>query len=303
MISLPAALCLSVIVLEVITGLCSNIFIIFSLIHSGRKEKYFPPYNSILIALCVSNIGYTILMSANHLLSIFYPSVYNVSYTMAIINYMTLYSITSSSWLTCSLCIFYFIKIVQFNAGFIAWIKTKIETIVPWMILMVELISLSGSFLSLFVHKPRPTENSTMSTANVSSEYDRQSLTLVIVILIVISLPFSVSVFCMAISAWFLKWHSQYIKKNMRASEAGVKDYRRAVQTMFYLILFYALIYLVTLLLGLLIFDNHSLGYWMSMIVLLSFSMVQSSLLISCNPKLKEAWRQLFTCTETNEAS
>ncbi|DBA13555.1 TPA: hypothetical protein GDO54_018623 [Pyxicephalus adspersus] len=291
------ALCLSVIALEVITGLCSSIFIIFSLIHSGRKEKYFPPYNSILIALCVSNIGYTILMSANNLLSFFHPSVFSVSYTMAILNYMTLYSITSSSWLTCSLCIFYFIKIVLFNAGFIAWVRTKIELLVPWMILLVELISLFGSLLSLLVFNQESTKNSTMSTAKVKSEYNTQNLTAIV--LIVISLPFSVSIFSMIISAWFLKRHSQYVKKNVGASQ----DYRRAVQTMSCLILFYALIYLVTLLMGLLIFENQSWGYGMCMIVLFSFSLVQSSLLISGNPKLKEAWRQLFTCTKTNEAS
>ncbi|XP_073491146.1 taste receptor type 2 member 40-like [Aquarana catesbeiana] len=295
MISTTTVICLSILAIETIAGLCSDIFIITSLILSGYKEKYFAPYTSILIALCVSTVGYTILMFANILVSFAFPTIFIVLYITYIVNYLTLFSINSSSWLTCSLCFFYFIKIVQFKPGFLAWVKMKIEIIVPWMILTVELISLFGSFLSLLVYNQESPTNSNISMTEVTPKQFKLSLGFMIVVIIVISLPFSISVTSMAVSSWFLKRHGDHIKRNMGESRGGVKEYQRVVQTMFCLIFFYALLYLVTLILVLPIFNSQSWGYWMCFMVLFSFALVQSSLLIAGNPKLKEAWRKMLT--------
>ncbi|XP_018411249.1 PREDICTED: taste receptor type 2 member 39-like [Nanorana parkeri] len=296
MLSPTTVISLGVLTLEAITGLCSNFFIIISLIISAYNEKYFAPYSRILIALCVSNVGYTLLMSANIVIGFVHPLLSSAPFAMYIVNYMTLFSIISSTWLTCCLCFFYFIKIVQFQPGFLAWVKMKIETILPWMILTVELISLSESFLALLVYDQESANNSTMSMDEMTSEPHKLILNFTILALILFSLPLSVSILSMAVSAWFLKQHSGHIERNVKVSKAGAKDYQSAVRTMSCLILFYALMYLVTLLLGLPVFDSQSWGYWMCVMGLFSFALVQSSLLISGNPKLKAAWRQMFTC-------
>ncbi|XP_077306206.1 taste receptor type 2 member 39-like [Lithobates pipiens] len=297
MISSTIVICLGVLAIEVIAGLCSDIFIIISLILSGYKEKYFAPYTSILIALCVSTIVYTILMSASILKGFVWPSLFRIPYVAYSVNYLTVFVIASTSWLTCTLCFFYFLKIVQFKPGFLAWVKMKIEMIVPWMILTVELISLSGSFLALLVYEQESAKNSTMMMmADATSKQRNLSPGFAIVVLILISLPSSISISPMAVSAWFLKRHSHHINRKMEASHVGVKDYRNAVQTLSCLIVFYGFIYLATLILGLQTLNIHSWVLWMCLMVLLSFALVQSSLLIVGNPKLKEAWKQMFTC-------
>ncbi|XP_040211701.1 taste receptor type 2 member 40-like [Rana temporaria] len=296
MISSTTVICLGVLAIEAIAGLCSDIFIITSLILSGYKEKYFAPYTSILIALCVSNVGYTILMFANNLISFVFPTIFSDPYITYFVNYMTVFSIISSSWLTSTLCFFYFIKIVQFKPGFLAWVKMKIETIVPWMILTVELFSLFGSFLALLVNNRESATNSTISMTEVTPKQLQLNLEFVILVIIVISLPISISISSMVFSSWFLKRHRDHIKRNLGESHGGLKEYQSAVQTMFCLIFFYALLYLVTLMLVVPIFDSQSWGYWMCDMVLFSFALVQSSLLIAGNPKLKEAWKQKFTC-------
>lgn len=290
-------ICLCVLGFEAITGLGSNIFVIYTLALAGYKEKYFAPFSRIVIALCFSNIGYTILMSADNLVKIFRPSIFrtaNAMYNCAM-QYMILYRIISSSWLTGSLCIFYFIKIKHFKAGLFAWLKKKITTLVPWMILTVELIGLSMSFLSLLFCNQTSTRNSTTMTSEVTANYKpRMQFSSVISILILF--PISISILSMAVSTSFLKKHSQNIKTSVEASHAGVKDYGTAVQAMSCLEFFYALIYLATLVLGLSLVPYQSWGYWMCMMVLFSLALVQSSLLITSNPKLKKAWRQMFAC-------
>ncbi|XP_077306178.1 taste receptor type 2 member 39-like [Lithobates pipiens] len=285
---------LSVLGLEAVTGLCANIFIIFSLVVSGYQEKKLTPYSSILISLCFSNIGYTILMSTNNLISLIWPSLYDVPYVKHFVQYLTVFIITFSSWLTGSLCFFYFIKILQFRSGFLAWVKNKIDIIIPWMILTVEFISLFGSFLYLLAYNQESTKNVTMIKTEVALKDDKLILRFTFVVLMLLSLPIFISILSMAVSAWFLKRHSQYVKRNAGASHAGVNDYQSAIKTMSCLIWFYVLLYAVTLIMGLERFVYQSLGSWICLMLLFSFALVQSSLLIAGNPKLKEAWRQMF---------
>lgn len=63
--------------------------------------------------------------------------------------------------------------------------------------------------------------------------------------------------------------------------QTKVRDYQSAVQTMAGLVVFYALIYFVTILLYI--------------AILSVFSVVQSGLHIIGNPKLKETLRKIFT--------
>ncbi|XP_068103361.1 uncharacterized protein [Hyperolius riggenbachi] len=57
------------------------------------------------------------------------------------------YGINATVWLTCILCVFHFIKIVQFSSRFLSWLKMKIDALVPWLIMVVELMTLGFSFL------------------------------------------------------------------------------------------------------------------------------------------------------------
>ncbi|XP_063789042.1 taste receptor type 2 member 8-like [Pseudophryne corroboree] len=279
---------LIVLSLEAITGLFSNFFIIFSL--SGCKRKNIITSNLILIYLCISNVLYTIIMYANVLINLIWQQIAQQIYICRFIDYMTLYIITSSVWLTASLSCFYFAKIVDIRSRVLAWVKKKIGAVVRGMILTAEIVSLCGSFLSLLISTHQPAQqNSSLSAANVTSELKQSSLNFMNIVLILNILPALVAVTATGGSAGYLKLYDQQMKRNMAANvNTNMKDYQRAVHTMVYHIAFYILLILVNLVAGLLAFADNSWEHWISMMILSSFGAVQSAILIHGNPKLQK---------------
>ncbi|XP_018429674.1 PREDICTED: taste receptor type 2 member 39-like [Nanorana parkeri] len=235
---------------------------------------------------------FTILMFINILMKIFWPSS-NVTDFSGILTYLTFCSITSCSWLTADLCFFYSIKILQFQSSFLAWMKMKIDRMIPLLIFVAITSSLLESFIALYIFTQGLYKNSTITATDVTSEPYKLRLKFMNVVLAVTSLPLLIAISTTAASAVSLKLHNDRMKRNM--GHTNVRDYQSAVQNMACLIVLYALIYLVMVVFGLGIFADQSWGYWMCWMIIFSFSMVQSILLINGNPKLREAWRKMFT--------
>ncbi|XP_040211644.1 taste receptor type 2 member 40-like [Rana temporaria] len=280
-----------VLALEAIVGLCCNAFVILSLTFSGFKGTNRAPCNYILIALNVSTMFYTISLSVNLLINMFWPS-FNAIFITSVLNYLNFISITSGSWLTAVLCFFYYIKILQFQSRFLSWMKMKIDRMIPWFILIVEIVCLLESFTASYIFNQDLPKNSTIAATEVTSEYQKLRLKFMIVVLAVTAPPILIAIMATAASAVSLKLHSHRMEAN--TGHTNGKDYQSAVQTMACLVVFYALIGLAMILLGQDIFADKTLAYWICLVILFSFSMVQSGLLINGNPKLKEAWRKMF---------
>ncbi|XP_040211643.1 taste receptor type 2 member 39-like [Rana temporaria] len=290
---LGSVVCLGVLALEAIVGLCCNAFIIFSLTFSGFKGTNIAPCNYILIALNVSTMFYTISISLNLLISMLWSS-FNTSHISSVLKYLNLSSITSSSWLAAILCFFYFIKILQFQSKFLSWMKMKIDRMIPLMILFVEIVSLFESFMASYIYSQDLPKNSTIAATEVTSDNQKQRLKFMNVVLTMTSPPFLIAILTTAASAVSLKLHSCHMKAN--TGHTNGKDYQGAVQTMACLLVFYALTGLAIIVFGRDLFADQTWGYWVCVMTLFSFSMIQSGLLINGNPKLKEAWRKMFTC-------
>ncbi|XP_077305982.1 taste receptor type 2 member 9-like [Lithobates pipiens] len=286
-----SVVCLGVLALEATVGLCSNAFIIFSLTFSGFKRTNIAPCNYILIALNVSTMCYTISMFLNVLVYLYGPS-FNFTYVSSVLSYLTIISITSSSWLTADLCLFYFIKILQIQSRFLTWMKMKIDRMIPLLILIVEILSLLESFIVSYIFNQDLPRNSTIAATEATSEHYRLRLKFRSVMLAMASPPFLIAIMATATSAVSLKLHSHRMEANM--GHTSGKDYRSAVQTMACLVVFYALIGLVMIIFGQEFIEDQTWGYWICLMILTAFSMVQSGLLINGNPKLKEAFYKMF---------
>nr|DBA18935.1 TPA: hypothetical protein GDO54_014826 [Pyxicephalus adspersus] len=191
-------------------GLFSNVFIIIYLTLTSLKERKVTTCNCILISLSISNLCFTILFSANSLIRFGFPRLFIIPNVFFVIYYLTFCSFSCISWLTFILCFFYFKKIQHFQPGFFAWIKKKIDVMVPWMMLAVLSVSLLSSYLLILMSNMGLPNNST-HTADCN------------------------------------------------------------------------------------FFAFKSWGYWMCLMLVHSSSAVYSLLIISGNPKLREAWVHLFT--------
>ncbi|XP_063788997.1 taste receptor type 2 member 119-like [Pseudophryne corroboree] len=236
-------------------------------------------------------------MTANILINLMWPQVIQQIYVYRIIDYTTLYIITSSVWLTASLSFFYFAKIVDIRSRVLAWVKKKIGAVVRGMILMAEIVSLCESFLSLLISTHQPAQqNSSLSAANVTSETNEPSLSFMNIVLILNTPPALVAVIATASSAGYLKLYDRQMKRNMAANvNMNIKDYQSAVHTMVYLIAFYTLLIIVMVIVGLDVFADNSWEHWICMMILSSIGAVQSAILIHGNPKLQQSLKWIIT--------
>ncbi|XP_075687747.1 taste receptor type 2 member 40-like [Rhinoderma darwinii] len=209
---------------------------------------------------------------------------------------MTVFSISSSSWLTATLCFFYFLKIIPSRPGVLMNIRSKMKALAWRLILMVEAVSIGGSFLSIIISLQNANEkNSTTNVVKPMDGHMRHTLKLSYIVLMLSSLPMVVIIMTMVASAWFLKQHNCQMKRNNGSLvNANVRDYQSVIQNMMGLLIFYLLVFLAIILLTLEIFDAGSGGYWLCAMSLLSFPTGQSALLIYSNPKLMQILKELF---------
>ncbi|XP_077130026.1 taste receptor type 2 member 39-like [Ranitomeya variabilis] len=294
-----------ILLLETITGLSSSIFIITCLSFTGFQKQNFATLNRILISLNITNLLYTIVMSAYLLTSNLWPYFYSNSFVFYFISAMSLYTITSTAWLNGTLGFFYFMKIIPSRPGVVMKIRNRISAIVWRLILMVEIVSVSGSFLStLLSFQNSNGKNSTMNVETMEEKRSRR-VKFTGIILILNCLPFILTIAMTFTSAWFLRWYNCQIRKNSGTlANTKVKDYQTAVQTMTGLLILYTLVNISAICFALETFADGSEEYWTCAMALLSFPTGQSALLIYSNPKLRQIFNKLIiflTCTDSGE--
>ncbi|XP_069591795.1 taste receptor type 2 member 40-like [Ranitomeya imitator] len=291
--------------LESITGLSSSIFIITCLYFTGFQKPNFATLNRILISLNTANLLYTIFMSAYLLTSNLWPYFNSNSFVFYFISTMALYAITSTAWLNGTLCFFYFMKIIPSRPGVVMKIRNRIGAIIWRLILMVEIVSVSGSFLSTLLSLQNSNgKNSTMNVETMEENRSRR-LKFTSIIMILNCLPLILTITMTVTTAWFLRWYNCQIRKNSGTlANTNVKDYQTAVQMMIGLLILYLMVIISAICFGLGTFADGSEEYWICAMALLSFPTGQSALLIYSNPKLRQILNKLIiflTCADSGE--
>ncbi|XP_071977904.1 taste receptor type 2 member 39-like [Engystomops pustulosus] len=285
---------LVIILLIAIPDLSSSVFIITSLTIDAFQKKSVSPLNQILISLNVSNVSFTIVMSVYLATNSIWSYLYRVGFVFPFISYVTVCTITSSAWLTAALCFFYFTKIAPPWPGLLMKIKSKINVLTWRLILLVETVSLSVSFLSLAASGPHPNEKNSTAIEVETLENKMKKIKISNVVLVLNFLPFTLIIIMTVTSAWFLRVYDHQMKTNGTLVNTNVKDYQSAVHTMMGLLVLYLITILAIVLMALETFVDYSVGSWICLMILLLFPTGQSTLLIYSNPKLKQNLREQF---------
>ncbi|KAG8433257.1 hypothetical protein GDO86_017514 [Hymenochirus boettgeri] len=99
-----------------------------------RKEKSFKPVDQMISSIAFSNVVNSGTVTVNILWS-FFP-------TENIVDVLRWYADFSNPWLASCLCFFFFVKINDFKPGYLAQLKSKIDPVIPWVILGAHLSSI-----------------------------------------------------------------------------------------------------------------------------------------------------------------
>ncbi|KAM4023627.1 taste receptor type 2 member 129-like [Anomaloglossus baeobatrachus] len=283
---------LTVALLEAVVGIVTSSFILFVILRSIFNGQSLSTRDKILLALSFSNMASPIVLFTSVLCMV--ASLTLDEYTSVLEYTLVLYCMSSSSWLTLCLCFFYYIKIMHFKASYFSFLKTNIDQLVPWAILVVEVISLCAGFLNAMIELL--SENSVKNTStnitgdNVSSKPFYE----VMYVSNFVSYPLMiVTSTCIMVSVTV---HIHRMRRSMSTSDTTSLDsLQRVVRTMQHLVAFYLLFFLLLL-----------TEYWAELpllwrkcsylIVLLTFSPGQSCILIHGNPRLQDSWIGMWQC-------
>ncbi|XP_077306209.1 taste receptor type 2 member 4-like [Lithobates pipiens] len=294
---------IGVLALEMSTGLLMNAFLIFAVYRDFLKTKTVSNSYKILLGLAISNVCFGILMSLALLdyfcsLGIF-PTI-NPTY---IYLYLLLFTITSCGWFSASLGFFYFIKISDFKSRCFSWMKTNISSFVPRMLLVTGTVSLFNSLLSnlLFIFRPTLSGNTTDYSPSMVSLLSRSSTTFVKTAIISTVLPFLVVFTTTLFTVVALKKHRKRMKNVQTSDSLHMRSYENVVRRMTHCLLFYVIFYVVMIIVYFVVITWVESGFWLLLLLLNSFSPVQSTLLVLANPRLKAAWKEIFLCAHLQE--
>ncbi|XP_063309053.1 taste receptor type 2 member 41-like [Pelobates fuscus] len=217
-----------------------------------------------------------------------------------ILSYMLMFTYTSTYWLTACLCFLYFIKIINFRVGFMARIKLQIDVKVPWLIVVVEVVSFCTSFLFLLAFPDGEDQGVSKNTSNILSANPTSGRNMDISMYFYIVLfntcpPFLIMIITTFCTIGFLRLHVRTMKKtDGKFGNTNQESHQTAANTMIRFLVFYLMFYVNTLVFTFGNITLNSFWYHIELVLAFSFTPVQSFLLILANIRLKEACHQLY---------
>ncbi|XP_069841131.1 taste receptor type 2 member 39-like [Dendropsophus ebraccatus] len=275
---------------EITIGLFNNIFIVSVIVFDFYKEKHISSSNKLLLFIAISNVSYNIVISAGLLDKFIAPQASSTFVLSSMYIILLLYSISSCAWLSAGLGAFYFLKISQ--ARRLSWVKTHIDSIVPWLVLALEVVSfISGFLCSFLLISPQNSFRNVLDGPLLMMKVlEKNSLKLINATIVVTSMPFMfIFIFTVCI-VWTLKEHSRQMERSMGPEDNGrLTPYEGVVRRMNHFLYFYIILYISMLILYFSIISR----FWMSLLLMSSFTPLQSLFLIGIDIRLREAWKEV----------
>ncbi|KAM8962434.1 taste receptor type 2 member 40-like [Pelodytes ibericus] len=286
---------LIILMVEVIAGIFTNVFIMSVNIQAWASGQSLNSADHIVVSLALSNIGFSCMNAATIICVVFFCQTLFIDYVFDIIYYTLTYTLYSSSWLNALLCLFFYLKILTFKKGFLAWLKMRTSTMVPWLIFLSQGISFV-SCLPLVWSITKVYDNATVALQANQTEritgYQISYLYNVFALTINCFVPFLVVMVTTAHIIASLCSHTRHMQQNMGESGTNLKAHQGAARTMTSLLILYLIFYIVEVALGFL--SMISPLYWVCFVIIVSFSTIESILLIMGNSKLKLACSKML---------
>ncbi|XP_078509347.1 taste receptor type 2 member 7-like [Lissotriton helveticus] len=284
--------------LNVLVGSLSNAFIVavnVTDLLQGRKLNY---VDQIIVTVALNNLCSLFISAVDNMAYYLWESLYYVTDMYQVFVFLFFLLITTRSWLTASLCVFYCVKIVPFHHPLLSWFRLRLSILVYW-ILFVSTVG------ALALNLPVVWEYSVVFPSNATANgTEATRLQLVWHLPYTVAqgifaavLPFSFGV--LSIALILLSLHRHAGRMNHNISQPQREALSRAVKTMSALLFLFLCFYLENILLIFNVFPLESMGETMCTLLIASYPTAQSAILIQGNSKLKSKILKMFHCAHS----
>ncbi|NXP06520.1 TA2R8 protein, partial [Thinocorus orbignyianus] len=285
--------------LQTFPGMWINAFIASVLFIAWVKKKSFNSNEKILLFLGCCRFWYLCFMWVYSIISIFYPWVFYVPHVPQLFASIKSFLNFCNLWVSACLCIFYCIKIANFRHIFFIYMKTKIDRIVPWLLLGSVLLSLVIGILVYII-----TSEALCNNHNSTIHGNIWKVTIKVnehffPVFFLAGFGFATT-FIAAISSALLLLFSLWRHKRKMQTNSGknisMDAHVKAMKSILYFFILYSINF--TCLILTLIYATEKINPVAILISLFQYAFpgVHSLILIFNNPKLEKALQRTLSC-------
>ncbi|XP_009922907.1 taste receptor type 2 member 40 [Haliaeetus albicilla] len=293
MYALFSLLFVAIAIIESMAGLLGNGAVLAVCSTSCIRSKILSSYDMIVIFLSLSRFSLQSWMMLDLFLNLFCETSYYEENLFVIFKTVFMFLNYSSLWFAAWLSVFYCTKIASFTQSFFIWLKQRISSLVPWMLITSSLFSFATSLPFAWdvydVHN-NFTAPSTMTNSSERRVTMKASFFLLILLCNAgVALPlivFVVSSILLIRSLWI---HTRQMQNNATGfRDASLEAHIGAIKSIFSFLILYVTYFISLVLILSNIFLPLSIGEAMCLAVMAACPAGHSVVLIWSNPKFRE---------------
>lgn len=293
MYELFSLLFVAIAIIESMAGLLGNGAVLAVCSTSCIRSKILSSYDMIMIFLSLSRFSLQSWMMLDLFLSLFCETSYYEENLFVIFKTVFMFLNYSSLWFAAWLSVFYCTKIASFTQSFFIWLKQRISSLVPWMLITSSLFSFATSLpFAWDVYDVHNNFTAPLTMTNSSERRVTMKASFFLLILLCnagVALPlivFVVSSILLIRSLWI---HTRQMQNNATGfRDASLEAHIGAIKSIFSFLILYVTYFISLVLILSNIFLPLSIGEAMCLAVMAACPAGHSMVLIWSNPKFRE---------------
>ncbi|NXU93135.1 TA2R7 protein, partial [Xiphorhynchus elegans] len=294
-----AATLVAIVTLEAFAGMWINAFIVSVICMAWIQKKSLNSNEKILLLLGFSRFGFLCISCLHYLFSTLYPNYFLVHPLFPLISSLQTMFNNAHLWVSTCLCGFYCIKIANFNNSFFIYLKVKIDTIVPWLLVGSLLFSVVNGILVYDVTDKALSKNLTLTSQGIiwksSIRIDEHFSSVYFISGFQLVTSFTAVTFS-ALLLLFSLWRH---KRNMQANsmkDLSMDAHIKAMKSILSFLVMYSINFGVLILALISSFWKQNHVIFLIYLFLYAFPAFHSLILIYTNPKLEKSMRSILCC-------
>ncbi|NXA14547.1 TA2R9 protein, partial [Sapayoa aenigma] len=287
----------AVITLQVFFGVWINSFIISVLCISWVKKKTLNSNEKILLVLGCSRFLYLCNSWVYSFFLIIYPKYLYVNFIFQLLSVTQTFLDCSDVCVSACLCAFYCVKIANFRNSIFNYLKSKIDRMVPWLLLGSVLCSLIIGILMYYI-ADKPHCNNSTGQGNlwkVKVKIDEQFFPIYFIIGLVFVTSFMAVIFSAFLVLFSLWRHKRNLQTNSM-KDLSMDAHIRAMKSILSFFIMYNINFISLILIMIYSTQGESPTMFLIYVFLYAFPGVHSLILIFSNSKLENTLLRILPC-------
>ncbi|NXY70640.1 T2R40 protein, partial [Glareola pratincola] len=257
------------------------------------RSKILSSYDMIMIFLSLSRLFLQSWLMLDLLLSMFCEVSYYEENLFVNFNTVFMFLSNSSLWFAAWLSVFYCIKIASFTQSIFIWLKQRISSLMPWMLLASSLFSFATSLpFAWDVDNVQDNNTAPLTMTNSSERRVTMKASIFLVILLCnvgIALPLILFVFSSVLLIRSLSIHTRQMKNSATGfRDPSLEAHIGAIKSVLSFLIFYITYFISFVLILSKIFLPFSIEEMICVAVMAACPAGHSMVLIWSNPKFRE---------------